>query len=119
MVSSRTCLPSGSTPTFEPAASTACFVTSTGASGGAAFTVSSAVIIFVRIALPQHLAGADVEEQSGAGRRQKRRVQRIQLGRGDAGQRKRRLAQRKAALGELGRGPLVVLWGGWGWGGRV
>ena len=51
MLSSRTCLPSGSTPTFDPADSIACLVTSTGASGGADSTVSSAVIIFVRLAM--------------------------------------------------------------------
>ena len=55
MLSSRTCLPSGSTPTFEPAASTACLVTSTGASGGADWTVSRAVIIFVRLAMGRRL----------------------------------------------------------------
>src|SRR5438874_11435723 len=51
MLSSRTCLRTVSTPAFEPSARTASLVTSTGALGGADLTVSSAVIIFVRLAI--------------------------------------------------------------------
>src|SRR5437763_1303744 len=45
------CLPSGSTPTFEPALLTASLVTTTRAFAGASLTVINAVIIFVRLAM--------------------------------------------------------------------
>ena len=57
MLSRRTWRPSGNTPTFEPAASTACRVTRTLAFGGSACTVSSAVIILLRLAMRRRASG--------------------------------------------------------------
>ena len=57
MLCSATCRPRGSTPTLEPAASTACLVTSTRACGDAERTTMSAVIILVRLAMRRRSNG--------------------------------------------------------------